>query len=40
LSAYVDKLLPGTYTLNTSMTAKEMMVVMSTSVEDAEVENE
>ena len=40
LSAYVDKLLPGTYTLNTSMTAKEMMDVMSTPVEDAEVENE
>lgn len=40
LSAYVDKLLPGTYTLNTSMTAKEMMVVMSTPVEDTEVENE
>lgn len=40
LSAYVDELLPGTYTLNTSMTAKEMMVVMSTSVEDTEVENE
>lgn len=40
LSAYVDKLLPGTYTLNTSMTAKEMMDVMSTPVEDTEVENE
>lgn len=40
LSAYVDKILPGTYTLNTSMTAKEMMDVMSTPVEDAEVENE
>jgi len=40
LSAYVDELLPGTYTLNTSMTAKEMMDVMSTPVEDTEVENE
>ena len=40
LSAYVDELLPGTYTLNTSMTAKEMMVVMSTAVEDTEVESE
>lgn len=39
LSAYVDDLLPGTYTLNTSMTAKEMMIVMSTPVEDTEVEN-
>ena len=38
LSAYVGDLLPGTYTLNTSMTAKEMMIVMSTPVEDAEVE--
>ena len=40
LSAYVDDLIPGTYTLNTAMTAKEMMVVMSTPVEDTEVENE
>lgn len=40
LSAYVDELLPGTYTLNTSMTAKEMMLVMSTPAEDTEVENE
>lgn len=40
LSAYVDDLLPGTYTLNTSMTAKEMMIVMSTPVEETEVENE
>lgn len=30
LSAYSGKLLSGTYTLNTSMTAKDMMVVMST----------
>ena len=40
LSAYVDKLLPGTYTLNTSMKTKEMLVVMSTPVEVEEVENE
>jgi len=40
LSAYVDKLLPGTYTLNTSMKTKEMLVVMSTPVEETEVENE
>ena len=40
LSAYKDEILPGTYTLNTSMEAKEMMDVMSTPVEDAEVENE
>ena len=29
LSAYSKKLVPGIYTLNTSMTAKEMMVVMA-----------
>ena len=29
LSAYSGKLRPGTYTLNTSMKAKDMMVVMS-----------
>ena len=40
LSAYVDELLAGTYTLNTSMTAKEMMIVMSTPVEETEVESE
>jgi len=40
LSAYVDKLLPGTYTLNTSMKTKEMLVVMSTPVEETELENE
>ena len=40
LSAYVNDLLPGTYTLNTSMTTKEMLIVMSTAVEDTEVENE
>ena len=40
LSAYVDKLIPGTYTLNTSMKTKDMLVVMSTPVEETEVENE
>ena len=30
LSAYSERILPGVYTLNTSMTAKDMMVVMST----------
>lgn len=40
LSAYVDKLLPGTYTLNTSMKTKEMLVVMATPVEETEVESE
>lgn len=41
LSAYVDKILPGTYTLNTSMTVKEMMIMMSTPVEEeTEVESE
>ena len=40
LSAYVDDILPGTYTLNTGMTAKEMMVVMSTAAEEEEVGNE
>lgn len=29
LSIYKDKLIPGRYTLNTSMTAKEMMAVMA-----------
>ena len=40
LSAYVDELIPGTYTLNTSMKTKDMLVVMSTPVEETEVENE
>lgn len=31
LSVYADKLLPGEYILNTSMTAKEMMAVMATA---------
>ena len=33
LSAYADRILPGTYILNTSMTAKDMMVIMSTEPE-------
>lgn len=38
LSAYSHKLKPGVYTLNTSMSPKEMMVAMSTeaSTEDTE----
>ncbi len=36
LSAYTKKIRPGTYTLNTSMEAKEMMIVMSTGTEDTE----
>lgn len=39
LSAYSGKLKAGTYTLNTSMTAKEMMVVMAT-VPEEETETE
>lgn len=31
LSAYSGKIRTGTYTLNTSMTAKEMMVIMSSA---------
>lgn len=34
LSAYSKKLNPGVYTLNTSMTAKDMMVVMATVPEE------
>ena len=33
LSAYADKIIPGTYTLNTSLTAKEMIILMSTEPE-------
>lgn len=37
LSAYSGELLPGTYTLNTSMTGKDMLVVMATDTsEDTE----
>lgn len=35
LSAYSDKLLPGIYTLNTSMTVKEMIAVMGTGIEES-----
>ena len=34
LSAYKGELSPGTYTLNTSMTAKEMMVIMAAELEE------
>lgn len=34
LSAYSGKLAPGTYTLNTSMTAREMMEVMAVKEEE------
>lgn len=34
LSAYSGDLLPGIYTLNTSMTAKEMMVIMANAPEE------
>lgn len=37
-SDYHDKLEPGTYTLNTSMTAEEMMAVMSPSVTEEATE--
>lgn len=37
LSAYAKKIQPGVYTLNTSMTAKDMMVIMS-AVEDTTAE--
>lgn len=40
LSAYSGKLLPGTYTLNTSMTAKEMMAVMAAEEDTEEKEGE
>lgn len=34
LSAYHNEILPGIYDLSTSMTAEEMLAVMSTPVED------
>lgn len=40
LSAYSGKLLPGTYTLNTSMTGKDMLVVMATDTAEDEEETE
>ncbi|MCM1258256.1 MAG: endolytic transglycosylase MltG [Roseburia sp.] len=39
LSAYKDDIKPGTYTLSTSMTAKEMMQVMSAE-EETETEDD
>ena len=39
LSAYKDDMKPGTYTLSTSMTAKEMMQVISAE-EEEETETE
>lgn len=36
LSAYSGDLLPGVYTLNTSMKPKEMMVIMASETEDTE----
>ena len=36
LSAYANDIIPGTYTLNTSLTAKEMMIIMSTEPETEE----
>lgn len=38
LSAYSNKIVPGTYFLNTSMTAKEMMVIMAQVEEETEEE--
>jgi len=38
LSAYSGEILAGTYTLNTSETAKEMMIIMSGQAEDLEEE--
>jgi UPF0755 protein len=40
LSAYSGDLLPGIYTLNTSMTAKEMMAVMAAEPETETEESE
>lgn len=36
LSAYSGHIKPGIYTLNTSMTAKDMMVIMSSDKSDEE----
>lgn len=36
LSAYSGEIVAGTYTLNTSETAKEMMIIMSGQTEDLE----
>lgn len=34
LSAYANEIVPGTYTLNTSQTAKEMMIIMANQSEE------
>lgn len=39
LSSHRNKLAPGTYTLNTSMTAGEMMEIMSEQTEADEIES-
>lgn len=36
LSAYSGEIVPGTYTLNTSQTPKEMMIIMADQTEDLE----
>ena len=38
LSAYAKKIKEGTYTLSTSMTAQEMMQIMSAEADDTETE--
>lgn len=40
LSAHHDKILPGIYDLSTSMTAEEMLVIMSTPAQDAAEDEE
>lgn len=40
LSAYKDDIKPGTYTLSTSMTAREMMQIMSAEEETTETEED
>jgi len=39
VSEYKDKIVPGTYTLNTSMTAEEMLAVIGGTVEETTEEN-
>lgn len=40
LSAYKDDVKPGTYTLSTAMTAREMMQIMSAEEESTETEED
>ena len=40
LSAYANKIKEGTYTLSTSMTAQEMILIMSAEEKDTETEQE